>query len=181
MKAALSGGARGLLAAQRWIMFLSCALIIVGLFSEVVLRYAFGTSILGMNELIVIPALWMYFIGASYASQQRSHISANVLQVYLRGERARATLRLVIAVISLGLALVFTWWGMLYLVSSAERGGTSSVFGLPLLLSQSAVTCGFVLMTLYGVGDVVSALRDMRAAGGRPESAPRTQGEEGGD
>ncbi|GAA2104682.1 MULTISPECIES: TRAP transporter small permease [Brevibacterium] len=177
MKTALAAGARGLLAVQRWIMFLSCALIIVGLFSEVVLRYAFGTSILGMNELIVIPALWMYFIGASYASHQGSHISANVLQVYLRGERARAVLRLVIAVISLGLALVFTWWGVLYLVSSAERGGTTSVFGLPLLLSQSAVTCGFVLMTLYALTEVLRAAREVRDAG-EDRALAREEGED---
>lgn len=163
MKTIVEAGWTGLLRFQRWVMFLSCSAIIVGLFTEVVCRYILQTSIFGMNELVLIPAIWMYFIGASYASHEGSHISANVLQVYMKSERAKAILRLVIAVISLILGIIFTYWASYYVLDSVRRGGTTSIFDFPLVIPQSAVVAGFVLMVLYTTVDLVKAARDVRA------------------
>lgn len=163
MKPILAAGWAGLLRFQRWVMFLSCAAIIIGLFAEVVCRYILKTSIFGMNELVLIPAIWMYFIGASYAAHQGSHISANVLQVYLRSERAKAVLRLAIAIISIVLGVIFTYWASFYVLDSVRRGATTSIFDLPLVIPQSAVVVGFVLMVLYTSVDLVKAACDVRA------------------
>lgn len=162
MRRLLRASWTGLLGFQKWVMFLSCAAIIVGLFAEVLFRYVFRTSIFGLNELVLIPAIWMYFMGASYAAHQGSHISANVLQVYLKSERAKATLRLVIAVISVVLGVIFTYWASYYVLDSFQRGGTTSIFDLPLIIPQSAVVVGFVLMVLYTVVDLLKAVRDVR-------------------
>lgn len=146
-----------LLGMQRWIMFISCALIIVGLFVQVLLRYVFETSLFGLSELIVIPALWMYFMGASYSAYEDNHVAANVLQVYLKRPMARAVLKLIIAVITLGLSLILTYWGWLYIVESVGSGASSSVWDYPLYLPQSAIFVGFLLMTLYSVANTVIA------------------------
>ncbi|SMY12654.1 TRAP transporter small permease [Brevibacterium jeotgali] len=168
MKPVLQAIWAGLVRFQKWVMFLSCAAIIIGLFAEVICRYVLRTSIFGMNELVLIPAIWMYFMGASYAAHQGSHISANVLQVYLRSERAKAVLRLMIAVISMILGVIFAYWATYYVMDSVQRGGTTSIFDIPLVIPQSAVVLSFVLMVLYTAVDVAKAARDVRAPQGIP-------------
>lgn len=159
----LTSGAKGLIAAQRWIMFLCCACVIIGLFAQVILRYVFETTVLGLSELILIPTLWMYFIGASYASAQRTHISADVLQAYIRNERVKGVIRTIVAVISLAIGLILCWWAFLYVEHGLARPKSTSVFEIPLITVQVAVLVGFVLMTFYTAVNLYSEITDLRA------------------
>lgn len=160
----------GALGLQRWIMFLSCAAIIVGLFAEVLGRYVFSASIFGLNEVVMIPAIWMYFMGASYAAHRGEHISANFLQVYARSDRSKAILRLVITAISLVLGVVFTYWASYYVFDSFQRNGTTSIFDIPLVIPQSAVVVSFVLMVMYTIVDLLKAISDVRGPHGVPNA-----------
>lgn len=161
-RGALGAVDAALLGIQRVVLAVSCALIIVGLFAEVVARYVFSASILGLAELILIPTLWMYFIGASYASRRGEHISANILDVLLGSERAKAVVVLIVAVISVVLSVILAYWGIAYLTESIARGASSNIWGMPLAIMQSAVTVGFLLMCAYAVLDLVAAVRRLR-------------------
>lgn len=170
MPAFFSAGAKALISAQRWILFICCVCVVIGLFAQVILRYVFGTALLGLSEIILIPTLWMYFIGASYASAQGTHISANVLQAYIGNVRAKAVIRAIVAVISLVVGLVLSWWACLYVDHSLNRPGHTSVFELPLISVQSAVLVGFFLMTFYTAVSLFSAITDLRT-----ETGPRAE------
>lgn len=159
----LASGARGLISAQRWIMFICCACVIIGLFAQVILRYVFETTMLGLSELILIPTLWMYFIGASYASAQRTHISAEILQSYIRNSRVKGVIRAIVAAISLAIGLVLSWWALLYVEHALARPKSTSVFEIPLITVQAAVLVGFVLMTFYTAVNLYSEITDLRA------------------
>lgn len=141
--------AESLLAIQRWILFICCVLVIIGLFAQVILRYVLGTTILGLNELILIPTVWMYFVGASYASAEDTHISADILQVYLRSQKLKQVIQVVVLAISLTVGFIFSWWACLYIQHSLDRPGATPVFSIPLIVVQSAVIVGFFLMTIY--------------------------------
>lgn len=163
MKKQLRIAAESLLGLQRWILFICCALVVVGLFVQVVLRYLLGTTVLGLNELILIPAIWMYFIGASYASAQGTHISADVLQVYLRSDRIKQIVQVIVNTVSLAVGLVLSWWACLYIQHSLDRPGATPVFGLPLIVVQSAVVVGFVLMTCYTAAHLYTAITELNS------------------
>ena len=163
MKKQLHVAARALLAAQRWILFICCALVVIGLFAQVILRYVLGTTILGLNELILIPTIWMYFIGASYASAEGTHISADVLQVYLRSNRIKQVVRTIVSAISLAVGLILSWWACLYIQHSLDRPGATPVFGLPLIIVQMAVIVGFILMSFYTAVDLYRAIAQLKS------------------
>lgn len=163
MKKQLHVAARALLAAQRWILFICCALVVIGLFAQVILRYVLGTTILGLNELILIPTIWMYFIGASYASAEGTHISADILQVYLRSNRAKLVVRTIVSTISLAVGLILSWWACLYIQHSLDRPGTTPVFGLPLIIVQVAVIVGFILMTFYTAVELYRTIAQLKS------------------
>ena len=162
MKKNIRSVATALLAVQRWILFICCALVVVGLFAQVILRYVLGTTILGLNELILIPTIWMYFIGASYASAEDTHISADVLQVYLRSDRVKQGVQVIVSAISLAFGLIMSWWAYLYIQHSLDRPGATPVFGLPLIIVQSAVIVGFFLMTIYTAANLYTAITKLK-------------------
>jgi len=58
-------------------------------FVQVITRYVFETPIMGLEEIAVIPTLWLYILGAVNASREDTQIRANVLEIFLSTERAR--------------------------------------------------------------------------------------------
>ncbi|WP_286957573.1 TRAP transporter small permease [Brevibacterium sp. UBA7493] len=131
------------------IVALSFAAIILGLGAEVVSRYALGKSLFGMSEILVIPMFWLYFLGASLSSHDGGHISANILDTYLKKERPRLLLESIVAIVTLAISVVLTYWAVLYFIDAVQRDGRSNVLGIPLTIPQSAVLIGFCLMAFY--------------------------------
>ena len=47
---------------------------------SVVLRYCFKQNFYGSDEVIMLFAFWLYFMGAVYGSYENSHIKADLLK-----------------------------------------------------------------------------------------------------
>ena len=76
-------------------------------FYQVVMRYILELPVMGLEELLVYPTLWLYFLGSVNASREDTQIKANVLDVFLKTDRARLKVRVVPS-------LLFGWWGHEY-------------------------------------------------------------------
>ena len=61
------------------------------MFSEVWLRYILHLPLLWAEEVVVIPAFWLYMLGASYGSYDRSHIKVEIIDVLVKSENRRLT------------------------------------------------------------------------------------------
>lgn len=138
-----------LLNLQKVIMFLSGVLVLMGLVAAVLLRYVFHKDLYGLEELIMIPAFWMYFIGASYGTHLDTHITADLTNAYIKSKRIKSLIQVLNTMICLVIAAVFTVWANDYVAWSIESGATSSVWGYPHYIPQSAILFGFLLMTFY--------------------------------
>src|SRR5699024_5984200 len=78
-----------LLHAQRTILIVCSLLLVIGLGATVVMRYILKIDLFGLEELLVIPAFWLYFIGASFGTYEKSHISAELVSVYVKNEKVK--------------------------------------------------------------------------------------------
>jgi len=119
--------------------------------SAVVMRYALELDFYGSEEILMIFAHWLYFIGAAQGSSENSHVEADFIQDWLGGTRTGATLAYVRDVIEIVVLLVLTYWAVLFIEFAVERWPVSSGWEIPLLVPQSAVLVGFILMTLHTV------------------------------
>jgi len=136
-------------------MILSSSLILLGLGVTVVLRYVFQTGLHGLEELIIIPAFWMYFIGAAYGTYTKEHITADIVSVYLKGEKKRLWLKVIISLINCSLISIFAFWSIEYILWSINSGAHSNVWKYPMYIPQSSILVGFGLMTLYTFVELV--------------------------
>jgi len=139
----------GLIHLQKIFMVVAGCAITVLVFVEVLLRYIFGSPLFGVEELICLIAMWLYFIGASYGAYERSHIKAELIHMWFKRPRSYALVRTISSFITFVLSIIMISWTYPYFIWGITKGETSQALLLPMVLSQSAIFVSAILMSLY--------------------------------
>ena len=50
---------------------------------EVFARYVLKSSLMGIEELMLFPIIWLYMLGGANASYENSHIECGILTLYI--------------------------------------------------------------------------------------------------
>ncbi|UTW11636.1 TRAP transporter small permease [Marinobacterium rhizophilum] len=152
---------RALLRLQRFLAIAGGVFIVLGVSCGALFRYVLDSSFHGLDELMVIAAFWMYFMGASCASYEKKHITAEAFSVYCTNALLRKLVAFTAAAITFGLSALYTVWGWDFLRWSLEAGGETTRLQIPLAVGQSAVFIGFTLMTWYFFVDLLSQSKSL--------------------
>ena len=147
-----------ILNAQKGILVLVCAIVTVVIFLEVILRYAVKYPLIGLELIASDCAFWMYFIGASVATYEGSHIKAELINVVLRSPRVVALSRVVVSVIALGICCYVTIWAYDYFIWGIVKHELMPYFYLPMVLFQSSIFFGHILMCFYFLIGIVNSI-----------------------
>ena len=142
-------------AAQRGFLCFIMALLTVSMFAEIITRYFFNTSLFGLEEFVGFTAVWVYFIGASYGSYERSHIKAEFVEVLFRKPRSANAVKTLAGVVSTWMSLIFTKWSYTFVMESIQMDERSPTYDVPMVLFQSALLVGAVLMTVYFLWETI--------------------------
>ena len=145
----------GLLYFQRGFIIIAGCVVAVLIFIEVMLRYVFGSPLFGVEELVTLIAMWLYFLGASYGAYERSHIKAELVHLWFKTPRSIARINTLSSLITVALSLIMVSWSYPYFVWGITEGETSQALLLPMVLSQSAVFFGAILMSIYFIAELV--------------------------
>lgn len=145
----------GLLNFQKGFMIVAGYLATVLVFIEVLLRYVFGSPLFGVEEMICFIAMWLYFVGATYGAYERSHIKAELIHLWVKTPRSHAFVKAFSSVMTLGLSIIMVSWSYRYFIWGIKKGETSPALLLPMVLSQSAIFFGAILMTLYFLVELI--------------------------
>src|SRR5690625_1523600 len=74
---------------QQSILVLCSVFLVLGVSIQVFLRYVLKSDLLGIQELIIILAFWLYFIGSSLGSLYNKHISAELVSIYVSNKKIK--------------------------------------------------------------------------------------------
>lgn len=152
-----------LLKFQRLIMLVAIVVTATAIMIEVVMRYLFDSSIVGMQELAAYSALWLYFSGAAYGTYSRTHITAELTHLIFKNPRQQLFLKFLTNLISFGLLAYIIPWGWRYFVwGITKREQSSSTFlgsTYDIVFFQSAIFYGIVLMAFYFLIETIQCLR----------------------
>ena len=121
----------------------------LGQFVQIITRYVLQVPVMGLEETMLYPTLWLYILGAVNASRENTHIRANVLEVFLKSERQQAILAIIGEIISLvvGLWLLSWAWGFTSYAWRVWR--ESPTLYIPTFYSDVALVVGLALMMFY--------------------------------
>lgn len=146
---------------QRWmnnVMAACLAVMAIAVFTNVVLRYGFGSGVAASEEISRLLFVWMVFIGATGAYPMGEHMAfTSLLQPLLKPGREaalKAATRLIHALVVLSCALV--GWGAWQQVVvgldsvSVVLGYPQALLPLPALLSSAAIGAMALVQFIQG-------------------------------
>ena len=145
------------------LMALALALIVILIliFSNVVGRYALGTSFAGAEELARLLFVWLVFLGATLALRRRAHLGVEIVQarIPLWARRSCAVATHVLTLYALWLFLVGSW-------TQTQIGMHiySTVLGFPTaLLSSAGLVCAGSMILIVGANLLRIVMNDPQA------------------
>ncbi len=139
-------------------------------FAQVILRYVLEAPLMGLEEMLVYPTLWLYILGSINASRENTQISANVLEVFTKTERTKLAIRTVASFATVGISIWLTWWAWDYFRYSLRVWKESPTLYIPTFYAESALFIGLTCMTIYAAGHMVRNVRTLIAGTGEKES-----------
>lgn len=154
------------------ISFLVAVLLAYGIFTRSIL----GQPVFGLEELVLLGAMWLYMLGAALASRDRSHLSADFVQVIFKNPRVIRFVHIVAALISLFMAIMFATWSYDLLYWAVKKGQTTAVLKLPWYLSQGSLFVASILFIFYQLRDTMDDINSFRTvAKSGPGSEPTSK------
>jgi len=149
--------------AVKFVMIVCSAVTVFCLICSTILRYVFNSDWYGVDEIILLFAFWLYFMGSVYGSYEDSHIKADIVSAYVKNVRVRGFITLIAQIVMIGVNLVFLTWAWDYFMWGLERMPRSTALKIPLVIPQSAVFVGLLLMSVYQIAHfAVSVYRYVR-------------------
>jgi len=145
----LKGAHRGILGIQFAFLIVISLILATGMFTEAFARYVIGKGFFAIEDFIGYTAVWLYFIGAAYATNERTQIKADIIDMVFKSERTLSTIRAVVAAYSVVIAVIITIWSYAFVVWSVSQHETTPVYAVPFVYFNSAFLVGSGLMALY--------------------------------
>lgn len=150
---------------------LVAGMLALGIFTRIIV----GSPMFGLEELVLICVMWLYMIGATLASRDRAHLSADFIQVITKNEKIIAASHLLASLISLVMAVLFVTWSHDLFLWALAKKQTTPVFSIPWYISQSSLLFAGLFFVYYIVRDVINDVLKLMGK----ESPFKTEEEEG--
>jgi TRAP-type C4-dicarboxylate transport system permease small subunit len=121
-------------------------------------RYT-GKAIFGTDEIAILLAMWIYFLGMSIATAKDNHIEGGILSALSLSDAARRRLGLARTLIALSVLMVFCYHATNYFVELWESGRSSTYYRLPSTLWAASFIFGIAFSIIALAGQLVRQLR----------------------
>ncbi|MFA7438541.1 MAG: TRAP transporter small permease [Castellaniella sp.] len=135
------------------IVLLGCAMLVVC--QMIFMRYLFRASTIWQTEAVVFSATGAIFLGAPYVLMRRGHVAVDFVRLIVRPSVQR-WMDWTGAGLGLAFCVVMTVATGLHLFEALEGGWTtSSVAAVPLWIPLAPMFCGFLLLCLQYVAELL--------------------------
>lgn len=138
-------------------------LVAIGQFVQVITRYVLEIPVMGLEESLLYPTLWLYVLGAVNASRENTHIRANVLEIFLKTPRQFAVLAIIGEVLSLVIGCWLTYWAWDFTKYSWRVWKESPTLYIPTFYVDVALVIGLTVMMAYTAWHLIGHIRDLFA------------------
>ena len=163
-----------LLKFQRFVLIVSSLFVVASIVLTVILRYIFKTDLYGLEEIVVIFAFWLYFMGGSYGSYTGTHITADLVSVFFPEGKLKSSVIAFSSTITFLFSLLFSWWGLDFFMFGVKMSARTPVWRIPMVVSYTAVFLGMVLMTFYFFLAFLEDIKKLRSHFG--QGTPQAEG-----
>lgn len=137
-------------------------------FVQVITRYVFESPVMGLEEVSIIPIMWLYILGSVNASREDTQIRANVLEIFLSTEKAQRLLMVISESLSIVISAWLTWWAWDYFKYALRVWKETPTLYVPTFIYECSLFLGLLMMTLYVCWHLYKNLRVLFTGGIAP-------------
>lgn len=131
------------------IFFLMATVLVI--FSIVLSRYVFRTNLFGLDEILNICALWLYFIGGIYGTYEESHIQGDLLNLAFKKRWQYKAHKIYIYVFCTALMALWSYWGIRFFGDCVGSIRKNTGTGIPFWVNQIPIPIGMWGMFFYSL------------------------------
>lgn len=147
---------------SKYLLTLLIGVVALGQFVQVITRYVLQVPVMGLEETMLYPTVWLYMLGAVNASRENTHIRANVLELWLTTERQHTVLAIIGEIISLIVGLWLLSWAWDFTRYSWRVWKESPTLYIPTFYADIALFVGLTLMMVYTAWHLLGHVRNLR-------------------
>ena len=115
---------------------------------ELALRSGIVLPFFAYEEILLPVAFWMYMLGSSHGSFEKSQITADIMSKVLKG-RPKAYLHLLASILTFILGVIFAYWALTLVQWGLFTGANSTFFNIPVVWGQMSILVGLILTSMY--------------------------------
>lgn len=109
----------------------------------------------GSEELTLIVGVWMYFIGSICAARDNTHISGDMLNMFISNKRVVWICNIVKDIVSIAMAAVFMVWCTQFVAWQVSLGAQTAVYKIPNWISLIPIPLFFAFWVIYLIRNLV--------------------------
>ncbi|MDR1885168.1 MAG: TRAP transporter small permease subunit [Synergistaceae bacterium] len=118
---------------------------------QVFMRYVLKSPLMGIEELLLFPAIWTYMLGGANASIERTHIECGIMTLYIKRPLTKSLFNLGKYAISAGICSWLLYWAYWYFEYAMRVKKTSAILHIPMVIAQSSLFICLLLMLIYAL------------------------------
>ncbi len=157
---------KGILKIERFVMVICSVAIVLTIVTNVVCRYILHITFNGYDEIVIILALWLYYVGGLYGSYEDCQIKADVLSIMVNNESTLRLFGIIQKVVTLVISIILAVWSIEYLQFCLNIGGKTAILHIPMLVSRFALVFGYVTPVFYNIYHAILTIADNKKLGG---------------
>lgn len=128
----------------------------------VILRYVLHMDLYGIDEPEICVAFWLYFISSAHCSNQRTQITADIVNFICKHQLSKLYIKAGTTLVSALICLIFSFWSFGLVRFAVQEGQKTLVWHIPSASYYIAVVIGLWLMFLYHLRDFLIAAQAIR-------------------
>ncbi|EAR62213.1 TRAP transporter small permease [Neptuniibacter caesariensis] len=132
------------------------------MFSQVIMRYIFESPFTGIEELSILLAVWIYFLGMGYATREREHIHGGIVSLVVKDPFKVNIIRFFGSITCMIAAIIFGYFACKYALKEIDRGRVSINLRWPRGFWSASMIVGFAMMVGYFLLETINEFRDLR-------------------
>lgn len=117
--------------------------------STAILSSFFNTNFPGNEELLIIVVFYLYMIGCAYGAYERSHITAEIIDVIVKDGIFKETVYIIRWILTFVLGVIFMVWAFSLVQWSLENELKTLVYRIPVAFGQFSILLGLFLTNFY--------------------------------
>ena len=143
----------------RGLCIVAMAAIFVMFILNVFVRFVPVYNFTQTDDWIQFALVWMIFLGAQELVRTRNHFVVDFMTERLQNRTLANTLRVIVCLIELATYAVICWYGWIWVLRS--NATMQSIPWMEVRYMYAAIPVSAFFMTLYGVRDLVVAVRTL--------------------